>query len=137
MTSETLHDVFELDLPAEPAAAGMGRRFTASVLDVIGASDEASADIRLAVSEGLSALVAIRAVAPAAGVLRVRITPSDGPAFSVEDLGVSHAGDPASAHVATISDIDLARIDLIRALFPDVQVTTNDSGRLRIDWVMT
>ena len=121
---------YELDLPADAAWLQVGRTFGASVAAVADVQPDDAEDLALALSEGLSAIIALRDIAPADGGIRVTAHRDGRLHVRIEDLGESHAGVKDSDHLVTISDVGMARLDVVRALFDDLHVATTQTARL-------
>jgi len=126
--------LFELSLPADPAAIGTARKFVRGSVSDAGLSDEQSEDLQLAVSEACGAMIALREVAPADGPIRVRVRIEGQVQIRIEDLGETFSVRQTEprVQVAPVSDLDTARVDLIAALFPETQVEATANGRMII-----
>jgi serine/threonine-protein kinase RsbW len=135
-------DRLELRIPADPQLVGAVRRFGESIGHQFGVSEEDIRDIELALSEACGALIALREVAPASGPISIQTEaiPPD-LIFRIEDLGESNAGsaavEPDNETHARISELPVARTDLIRALFTDAVITATEAGRLTIEFRVT
>jgi serine/threonine-protein kinase RsbW len=135
-------DRLELRIPADPGLVGAVRRFGESIGHQFGVSEDDIRDIELALSEACGALIMLRDVAPASGPISIQaevIAPDL--VFRIEDLGESDSGigvaKPNNEEHARISELPVARTDLIRALFSDAIITTTEAGRLTIEFRVT
>jgi serine/threonine-protein kinase RsbW len=135
-------DRLELRIPADPELVGAVRRFGESIGHQFGVSEEDIRDIELALSEACGAVIALREVAPASGQISIQaevVAPDL--VFRIEDLGESTAwsetGEPNNEEHARISELPVARTDLIRALFSDAVITATENGRLTIQFRVT
>jgi serine/threonine-protein kinase RsbW len=112
-------DRFSLELPPEPISIGTARLFSATVARFFGCAEEAVEDLKLAVSEACTA--AIRAN-EAAG-RRVSVSIEGG-----MRLLTFAVGDGGSAAQIGEDEVPLPAAELIRALFPEVEVVANARG---------
>jgi anti-sigma regulatory factor (Ser/Thr protein kinase) len=130
-------DLLELRIPADPELVGAVRRFGESIGHQFGTPEEDIRDIELALSEACGALITLREVAPASGPISIQaeVIPPD-LVFRIEDLGESSAAraKPNNEAHARISELPVARTDLIRALFTDAVITATEAGRLTIEF---
>ena len=124
-------------LPAEPTYIGVARRFAVDVARHAQVDDEALADVELAVSEACSAIIALREIAPANGGISIGAAIDGSLRFEIEDAGVSflpRPGESATTAPSRVSELDTARTDLIRALFPGAAIGTTGTGRLSVQF---
>lgn len=135
-------DRLELRIPPDPQLVGAVRRFGESIGHQFGVSEEDIRDIELALSEACGALITLREVAPASGPISIQaevIAPDL--VFRIEDLGESNSGTgavkPNNEEHARISELPIARTDLIRALFSEAVITATEAGRLTIEFRVT
>lgn len=126
-------------VPADPSSVGVARRFAADLSRHASLPDEAVADVALAVSEACSAIVALRDVAPANGRIAIDASLDDALALDIRDEGEGFLPRPGytPGAPARVGELDTARLDLIRALFPDVVIGTTEGGRLAVRFSTT
>jgi anti-sigma regulatory factor (Ser/Thr protein kinase) len=113
---------FVLDVPAEPQNLGTARTFASRVASHFGCDDDTVLDLRLAVSEACTESMAsprpnestVR-VALEPGVDRLRVEITGVGSFAGPDGSQRRVGEPT-------------RVELIRTLFPDVQVEPLKDG---------
>jgi anti-sigma regulatory factor (Ser/Thr protein kinase) len=123
-------DVFELELPLQPAYVVCGRLFAASLARFYGCDEGTTDDLKVAVSEACAN--AIDGPATAGRPIRVVVNRQGSRLlFEIENGGVpTMASEPDEGNVEHSTD-ELARIlgmELLRSLFPDASVRTNNSG---------
>lgn len=115
------HDVFDLQMPPAAEHLGTARSFVAAVARHYDVAGEAVEDLKIAVSE--ACIDALVAGAP----IRVRAEETGrAVAFSVE---APEGGE--TAEQAALDELGApARIELIRSLFPDTTIQTDDGRRV-------
>lgn len=119
-------DTFVLELPPRPEHLGTARTFASQIARHAGCDDDAVEDVKLAVSEACAGSVSDAADAEP---VWVRSTLEPGHiTFEVEG-----SGDLRSRSV----DEALARLDLVRTLFPDVSLTPRDQGRTSVRFTVS
>ncbi len=114
-------DHFALELPPEPISIGTARLFSATVARFFQCEEEAVEDLKLAVSEACT--VAIRTNEERGRP--VHLTIEGGPnelMFSIRDGGSTVSTD------GMVDALDVPGGELIRALFPQVEVVANTDG---------
>jgi hypothetical protein len=116
------HDAFRISLPPNTEHLGTARSFAAAVARHYAVSGEAVEDLKIAISEAcVDAIVArepIRVAAEDEGRTIAFVVDAPEGADGAERAALDELGAPA-------------RVELIRSLFPDAAVTTDD-GRRRI-----
>ncbi|MEX1046226.1 MAG: ATP-binding protein [Actinomycetota bacterium] len=131
---------FKLEFPADTAFVGAARAFCTAIADEAGVDAEAREDVKLAVSEASTNAIWSREVSPASGPIRVTIKrEADELLVEVEDAGLSvtpEEPDPSSPPAGQHDSVGTARVDLIGALFPGVDVGVTQTGRLRVAFVI-
>jgi anti-sigma regulatory factor (Ser/Thr protein kinase) len=114
-------DHFSLQLPPAPISIGTARLFSATVARFFRCEAEAVEDLKLAVSEACT--VAIRTNEERGRPVRLAIEGRpDGLTFSVVDGGSTVPTDAAD------DALEVPGGELIRALFPQAEVTVNSDG---------
>jgi hypothetical protein len=114
------HDVFDLQLPPSAEHLSTARSFAASVARHYDVGGESVEDLKIAISEAcIDALVAGTAIHVRAEEVGRAV------AFAVEAPEV-----PETPEEAVLDELGApARFELIRSLFPDVAVETDDGRR--------
>jgi serine/threonine-protein kinase RsbW len=126
-------DRFAIELPADAAYLSTVRLFASAVARQFGAEEETIEDLKVAISEACSAF--LRYDDEGAGIVRVTIEVHEARlTFEVtgEDLSIQvparAAGDPTPTPRGMAAELGL---DLIRSLFPDSEVTTDQDSAIR------
>jgi anti-sigma regulatory factor (Ser/Thr protein kinase) len=133
MATSSALDRFAIELPADAAYLSTVRLFASAVARQFGAEEETIEDLKMAVSEACSAF--LRYDDEGAGIVRATIDLRDARlSFEVtgEDLSIQvpprSPDDPTPTPRGMAAELGL---DLIRSLFPDSEVTTDDRSVIR------
>lgn len=127
---------FKLEFPADTVFVGAARAFSTAIADEAGLDPEGCEDLKLAVSEASTNAIWSRDVSPASGPIRLTMKrEADELLVEIEDAGHSvtpQEPEPGSLPAGEHDPVGTARVDLIGALFPGVNVSVTQTGRLRV-----
>jgi anti-sigma regulatory factor (Ser/Thr protein kinase) len=126
-------DRFAIDLPAVPAYLSTARLFAAAIARHFGVEEEVLEDLKLAVTEACSAFMRYE---DGEGTLRLQVTgTSDRLTLEVTSAELAiQAPSPPGADGGSPTPRGVAAelgMDLIRSLFEDSQIVTEDTSRVR------
>jgi serine/threonine-protein kinase RsbW len=118
---------FMLEIPPIAAYVGMARLFVGSLARHFGVEEGTVQDLKLAVSEACNGAIRVRGSGPSDDPVRI-VSSNDGGRLVVQ---VDDAADSeASADASTTEDLVRGLgLELIQALFPDVEMIPSLGGR--------
>lgn len=124
-------DRFRLEVPSDPGYVAAARLFAASVARSCGCAEQDVDDVKLALSEACSNVLAARRDAGSDAPIRLRITlDRSNLVIEIEDAGLPFAPVPNDKEAGSSTDV-LALVlgaELIRSLFPDARAHSNERG---------